>query len=40
LTQRNTFLTTLGRDLRDPQVRKRHVKMVVDQMMHLLGGHA
>jgi AcrR family transcriptional regulator len=37
LTQRNTFLTTLGRDLSDPQLRKRHIKMAVDQMMHLLG---
>jgi AcrR family transcriptional regulator len=38
LTQQHTFLATLGRDLSDPQVRKRHIKMAVDQMMHLLGG--
>jgi AcrR family transcriptional regulator len=37
LTQQHTFLATLGRDLGDPAVRRRHIKMAVDQMMHLLG---
>jgi AcrR family transcriptional regulator len=40
LTQRNTFLTTLGRDLDDAQVRRRHIKMAVDQMMYLLAAPA
>jgi hypothetical protein len=30
-------MASLGRDLTDPQTRKRHVKLAVDQMMHLLG---
>ena len=37
LAHRHTFLASLGRDLTDPQVRKRHVKLAVEQMMHLLG---
>jgi TetR/AcrR family transcriptional regulator len=37
ITQQHTFLASLGRDLTDPQVRKRHIKMAVDQMMHLFG---
>jgi TetR/AcrR family transcriptional regulator len=36
LTQRATFLAALGRDLRDPAVRVRHVAFVVDQLLHLL----
>jgi AcrR family transcriptional regulator len=36
LTQRATFLAALGRDLRDPAVRMRHVAFVVDQLLHLL----
>jgi AcrR family transcriptional regulator len=40
LTQQHTFLTTLGRDLSDPQVRKQHIKLAVDQMMHLLAARS
>jgi hypothetical protein len=36
IANRNTFLVALGRDLSDPQVRRRHVKLAVGQMMHLL----
>lgn len=39
LAHRHTFLVSLGRDLSQPQVRKRHLKLAVDQMMHLLGAH-
>jgi AcrR family transcriptional regulator len=37
LSHHHTFMASLGRDLTDPQTRKRHVKLAVDQMMHLLG---
>ena len=40
LTQQHTFLVTLGRDLSDPAVRRPHITMAVDQMMHLLGARA
>jgi AcrR family transcriptional regulator len=36
IANRNTFLASLGRDLSDPQVRKRHVKLAVGQLMHFL----
>jgi TetR/AcrR family transcriptional regulator len=38
LTHRATFLASIGRDLGDPSVRRRHVAFVVDQLSHLLGG--
>lgn len=38
LANRNTLLVSLGRDLSDPQVRRRHVKLAADHMMHLLTG--
>jgi AcrR family transcriptional regulator len=37
LAHRHTLLASLGRDLTDPQVRKRHIKLAVEQMMHLFG---
>ena len=37
LAHRHTFLESLGRDLAEPRVRRRHVVLAVDQMMHLLG---
>lgn len=37
LSQRSTFMTTLARDLADPEVRRRHVRLVVEQMLFLLG---
>jgi len=37
LTQRSTFMAALGRDLGDAAVRKRHVELVVEQMLQLLG---
>lgn len=37
LAHRHTFLESLGRDLARPRVRRRHVVLAVDQMMHLLG---
>jgi AcrR family transcriptional regulator len=37
VAHRHTFLASLGRDLSDPRVRRRHVAMAADQMMHLLG---
>jgi TetR/AcrR family transcriptional regulator len=38
LTQRSTFMASLGRDLDDPQTRRRHVALVVDQLLHLVAG--
>ena len=38
LTHRNTFLAALERDLEKPDVRRRHVALVVDQLLHLVGG--
>lgn len=43
LGQRSTFMAALGRDLGDRTVRRRHVRLVVEQMLGLLGardGHA
>ena len=37
LSQHSTFMTALGRDLSDPTVRRHHVRLVVEQMLHLLG---
>lgn len=37
LTQRDTFLVALGRDLDAPDARRDHVRLVVDQLLHLLG---
>lgn len=36
LTQRSTFMTALRRDLDDPATRRRHVALVVDQLLHVL----
>jgi AcrR family transcriptional regulator len=38
LAYSHTLLTSLGRDLSDPRVRKRHIALAADQMMHLLAG--
>lgn len=35
--QRATFMASLGRDLTEPGTRKRHVQLVVDQILHLIG---
>jgi hypothetical protein len=32
----DTFLAAMGRDLADPTMRRRHVKLVVDQLAHLV----
>jgi TetR/AcrR family transcriptional regulator len=37
LAHRHTFLESLGRDLVQTGVRRRHIAFAVDQMMHLLG---
>ena len=37
LAQRSTFMASLGRDLSDPKERRRHVRLVVDQLLHLIG---
>jgi TetR/AcrR family transcriptional regulator len=37
LTQRATLLAALERDLENPGVRQRHVALVVDQLLHLVG---
>jgi AcrR family transcriptional regulator len=37
LAQRATFMTTLETDLADPATRRRHVKLVVDQLLRLTG---
>src|SRR2546423_12158023 len=34
LTQRSTFMASLGRDLGDPAALRRHVALVVDQLLH------
>ena len=36
LTQRSTFMAALGRDLSDPATARRHVALVVDQLLHLV----
>jgi hypothetical protein len=37
LSQHSTFMAALGRDLGDPNMRRHHVRLVVEQMLHLLG---
>jgi TetR/AcrR family transcriptional regulator len=37
LSQQSTFMAALGRDLRDAAVRRRHIRLVVAQMLQLLG---
>ncbi len=37
LSQQSTFMVALARDLRDASVRRQHVRLVVEQMLHLLG---
>jgi TetR/AcrR family transcriptional regulator len=37
LSQQSTFMVALDRDLRDAEARGRHVRLVVRQMLHLLG---
>ncbi len=37
LSHRQTFLAALDRDLEDPDIRRRHVAFVVDQLLHLVG---
>jgi hypothetical protein len=36
LAQRSTFMASLGRDLEDPEVRRGHVRLVTDQLLHLV----
>jgi Tetracyclin repressor-like, C-terminal domain len=36
LSQQATLMAALGRDLADPEVRRRHVRLVVEQMLQLL----
>jgi TetR/AcrR family transcriptional regulator len=38
LAQRSTFMASLGHDLENPTVRRKHVKLVVDQLLHLVRG--
>lgn len=38
LAQQATFLAALDRDLGDRQTRQRHIELVVDQLLHLIGG--
>jgi TetR/AcrR family transcriptional regulator len=37
LSQQSTFMAALARDLRDAAARRQHVRLVVQQMLHLLG---
>lgn len=37
LTQRSTFMASLERDLDEPKVRRAHVRLTVDQLLHLIG---
>jgi TetR/AcrR family transcriptional regulator len=37
LSQHSTFMAALGRDLRDAAVRRKHIRLVVGQMLQLLG---
>ncbi len=37
LSQQSTFMAALGRDLNDSAVRRRHVTLVVEQLLQLLG---
>jgi AcrR family transcriptional regulator len=36
ITQQSTFMTSLGRDLEDPATLRRHVRLVADQLAHLV----
>lgn len=38
LTQGSTFMAVLGRDLREPRTRQRHIAFVADQLLHLIEG--
>lgn len=38
LTQRSTFMAVLGVDLSDPRPRRQHVRLVADQLLHLIAG--
>jgi len=37
LTQRTTFMASLERDLGDPKLRRAHIELTVDQLLHLTG---
>jgi len=37
LAQRSTFMAALGKDLEEARVRRRHVRLVTDQLLHLVG---
>jgi TetR/AcrR family transcriptional regulator len=37
LSQQSTFMAALGRDLTDPAVRRQHIRLVITQMLQLLG---
>ena len=37
LSQQSTFMASLDRDLAGPAVRRRHVRLVVEQMLQLIG---
>ncbi len=37
LTQRSTFMASLGRNLAEENTRRHHVTLVVDQLLHFLG---
>jgi TetR/AcrR family transcriptional regulator len=37
LTQRSTFMASLERDLDEPKARRAHVRLTVDQLLHLTG---
>jgi AcrR family transcriptional regulator len=37
LSQQSTFMVALGRDLRDAAVRRQHIRLVLRQMLQLLG---
>jgi TetR/AcrR family transcriptional regulator len=38
LAQHSTLMAALGRDLNDPAIRRRHVELVADQLLALIGG--
>ena len=37
LAQRSTFMTALGKDLGEAKARRRHVRLVTAQLLHLIG---
>jgi hypothetical protein len=37
LSQQSTFMVALDRDLEDAAVRRQHVRLMAEQMLHLLG---